>query len=373
MLSINTNQAAIQDLFYLGQAQNAVGSAMRRLSSGLRINSAADDPAGLAIAAKMTGQINGLDQATANAQNGVAMLSTADGALSQTQSIIQNIRTLAVQAANGTLTPSDRANLQATVDQLAAQLTSIAKQTQFNTLNLLNGSLQNVVLQVGANANQTISFTIGAMDAASLGLTSAILGGAGVSNFSSATIPVSSALSVGTTYTIQFDATNTQAVDLVLGGQVVAQATFTGPTVTPGTTLTFFDRTTATLVDSVLVAGATMVYTASGALGTLDYGGPNITTPTAAQAAIPAVDSANAVVLTQRGVVGAVVNRLQATISTLTVASQNLSIARGVIQDANIPQETMHLTQSQVLLQAGVAMLVQANTQPQALLRLITG
>src|SRR5579883_2148121 len=367
MLSINTNVSAINDLFYLGQAQNQVGQAMQRLSSGLQINSAADNPAGLAIAEKMTGQINGLDQAAANAQTGVAMLSTADGALSQTQAIIQQIRTLAVQASNGTLTASDRQNLQAEVDQLAAQLSSIAQQTQFNTLNLLDGTLQNVQLQVGANPNQTISFSIGAMSAQALGLTSGHFDVTGQSYFSSATIPSNSALTFGASFSIQVDSASATQIDLLYNGTVVATATLARSTVT------FYDKTTTTLVDAVLTVGATFITSTGLALGVLTYGGPNITTASAAEAAISAVDSANSVVTNQRAIIGAVVNRLQATISNLQVASQNLTESRGVIQDANIPKETMRLAQAQVLLQAGVAMLVQANTQPQLLLRLITG
>jgi len=339
MLSINTNVSAINDLFYLGQAQNQVGQAMQRLSSGLQINSAADNPAGLAIAEKMTGQINGLDQAAANAQTGVAMLSTADGALSQTQAIIQQIRTLAVQASNGTLTASDRQNLQAEVDQLAAQLSSIAQQTQFNTLNLLDGTLQNVQLQVGANPNQTISFSIGAMSAQALGLTSGHFDVTGQSYFSSATIPSNSALTFGASFSIQVDSASATQVDLLYNGTVVATATLSSATVAPGTTLTFYDKTTTTLVDAVLVSGASTFVTSTGlALGVLTYGGPNITTASAAEAAISAVDSANSVVTNQRAIIGAVVNRLQATISNLQVASQNLTESRGVIQDANIPR-----------------------------------
>jgi flagellin len=372
MLSINTNNTAMQDIFNLGQAQQSASNAMQQLSSGLQINSAADAPAGLAISAKMQAQISGFGQAVANGENGIAMLSTADGALSQTQSIIQQMRSLAVQAANGTLTSNDRSNLQTTVDQLAAELTSIAKQTQFNTQNLLDGSLSNVSLQVGANANQTLSFSVGAMDAASLGLTGAILGGSGTTNFASAAIASSSKLSVGSTYTIKWDASNTQAVDLVNSqGTVVAQQTGSG-TLAPGATVTFTDVNTGT--DATLVVGAaTLAYSSGATLGTLDYSGPNVSSAAAAQTAISSIDSAVSTVTTQRASIGAVENRLQATIAALQVAQQDLTNANGVIANANIPQETMALAQANVLEQGGVAMLIQANQQPQLLLKLITG
>ncbi|MHB8731705.1 MAG: flagellin N-terminal helical domain-containing protein [bacterium] len=371
MLSINTNVGALQDLFSLGQAQSAASSAMERLSTGLQINSASDAPAGLAVSAKMQAQIGGFMQAVSNAQNGNAMLATADGALSQTQSIIQQIRSISVQAANGTLTSSDRSNLQTTVDQLAAQLTNIAKQTQFNTQNLLDGTLSNVSLQVGANANQTISFSVSAMDAATLGLTGAILGGAGTTNFASASIGTSSKLAVGTTYTIKWDASNTQAIDLYNGSTLVAQQTGSG-TLANGATVTFTDVATGT--DATLVVGsATLTYSAGATLGTLDYSGPNVSTASAAQTSISSVDTAIQTVTNQRASIGAVQDRLTATIASLQVAEQNLTLANGVIQDANVPQETINLSRAQVLEQSGVSMLVHANQNPDILLKLITG
>lgn len=477
MLSINTNQSAIQDLFNLANAQSEIGLAMQRLSSGLRINSAVDDPAGLAISGKMQMQIAGLDQAVANGQAGIAMLQTADGALSQSQAIVQQMRSLAVEAANGTLTPTDRQAIQLEVNQLAQQLTNIAKQTQFNQQNLLDGSLQNLTLQVGANAGQTIAFSIGAMDANSLGLQSVqaqVSGSPAATEFTQApSVPTGSALAVGTTYNIAFGATtvtvtsstvgtpsvptgsalaggsysivlssdsyaylvNSSGVtvaksastvagagtgvtitfnDLTVSGQkdlqVVTSATLpsapssgsvislgtasvtvtlliqslsgttiataTNPTTSANGVISFYDATTAAQVDLVLGTGSTGLTVQSGtSIGQVApfYGGPIVTDQTSAQNAITKLDTAMSQVTSQRAVIGAVQNRLQATISALQVASQNLKVSNGVIADANIPREMMNLTRAQVLLQAGVSMLVQANTQPQLLLRIITG
>jgi len=476
MLSINNNSGAVQDTLYLGQAQQAMSTAMQRLSSGLSINTAADNPAGLAISAKMESQVSGLNQAVANAQTGTSLLQTADGALSQSQSIVQQMRTLAVQAANGTLTPTDRSTIQDEVNQLADQLTSIAQQTQFNTLNLLDGTLQNVTLQVGANANQTIGFGIGAMDANSLGLqtqqATLAAGSSAAADFVGGTSPSGSALAVGTTYSLVFGATaatftaadidaatvpsgsalqggtysivlstdsyaylllngatiakssaqvagdaaattfafndlaNPSQIDLegtVAAGKTIPDAPSTGSTalgtVAVQTTLhvengatviatatnpsssangaiTFYDATTASQADLVLEVGsAGAIMDSGGTIGNVNIaaGGPNVLDAADAQNAIASLDTALGLVTNQRALIGAVENRLTATVSNLQVTSQNLQSANGVIADANIPQEMMTFTQAQVQFQAGVSMLTQANAEPQLLLKIITG
>lgn len=166
---INHNLAALNTLNRLNAATNAQSKAMQRLSSGLRINSAADDAAGLAISEKMRSQIRGLDQATNNAQNGISLLQTAEGALNETHDILQRMRELAVQGANDTNTPEDRNQIQTELNQLMSEIDRIAKTTQFNTQNLLGGSFS-ATLQVGANAGQIITFSISAMDTAGLSL-----------------------------------------------------------------------------------------------------------------------------------------------------------------------------------------------------------
>lgn len=166
---INHNLAALNTLNRLNAATNAQSKAMQKLSSGLRINSAADDAAGLAISEKMRSQIRGLDQATNNAQNGISLLQTAEGALNETHDILQRMRELAVQGANDTNTTEDRDQIQTELNQLMSEIDRIANTTQFNTKNLLNGSFS-ATLQVGANAGQTISFSISAMNTGGLGL-----------------------------------------------------------------------------------------------------------------------------------------------------------------------------------------------------------
>ncbi|HHH39222.1 MAG TPA: flagellin, partial [Sedimenticola sp.] len=154
---INTNVASLTAQRNLNKSQSSLATAMQRLSSGLRINSAKDDAAGLAIAERMTSQIRGLNQAIRNANDGVSLAQTAEGALAETTNNLQRIRELAVQAANSTNSDSDRAALQAEVSQRLSEITRIGSQTQFNGLNLLDGSFTNQAFQVGANANQTIT------------------------------------------------------------------------------------------------------------------------------------------------------------------------------------------------------------------------
>ncbi len=169
-LTINTNIASINAQRNLGSSQRDLDIAMARLSSGLRINSAKDDAAGLAISDRMTSQIRGLNQAARNANDGISLAQTAEGALQETTNILQRMRELAIQAANDTNSSSDRASLQAEVDQLKQEITRIATSTSFNNQNILDGSMSNAQFQVGANANETISYSIDSAKAPDLGV-----------------------------------------------------------------------------------------------------------------------------------------------------------------------------------------------------------
>jgi flagellin len=168
-LTINTNVASLNAQRNLGNSQGALNKSMQRLSSGLRINSAKDDAAGLAISDRMTSQIRGLNQASRNANDGISLAQTAEGALQESTNIIQRMRELAVQSANDTNTASDRTSLQAEVDQLVAEMDRIAQTTTFNGRNVIDGSLSNATFQVGANAGETISFGIRAAGASDIG------------------------------------------------------------------------------------------------------------------------------------------------------------------------------------------------------------
>jgi len=178
---INHNLSAQNTLNALGKNNSATNKSLQKLSTGLRINGASDDAAGLAISEKMRGQISGLKQASANAQDGISLLQTAEGGLDQTHSILQRMRELAVQSASDTNTTDDRAKIQGEVDQLAKEISRISNTTEFNTQNLLAGGLSDT-FHIGANANQNISVSVSAMDAQSLGVAGNIVTAASVAN-----------------------------------------------------------------------------------------------------------------------------------------------------------------------------------------------
>lgn len=167
---INQNIAALNTHRYLSQNSILLNRAMERLSSGLRINRASDDPAGLAISEKLRAQVRGLQQASRNAQDGISLIQTAEGSLNETHSILQRVRELAVQAANDTLTSDDRSNIQSEIDSLLAEVDRIATSTEFNTKKLLDGGSATTALnfQVGANPGQSIAITIATATTAAL-------------------------------------------------------------------------------------------------------------------------------------------------------------------------------------------------------------
>ncbi|HEU5140609.1 MAG TPA: flagellin [Bacillales bacterium] len=177
-MRINHNIAALNTWHQLTSNSSNVQKSLEKLSSGLRINSAADDAAGLAISEKMRAQIRGLEQATRNAQDGISLLQTAEGALNETHSILQRMRELAVQSSNGTLTDEDRDKIQEEVDQLIEEIDEIAQDTQFNKKNLIDGSLSGtsgaITLQIGANSGQTMSVEIASATVSGLGLGSGV-------------------------------------------------------------------------------------------------------------------------------------------------------------------------------------------------------
>ncbi|WP_142415499.1 flagellin [Hathewaya massiliensis] len=173
---INHNMNAMNAHRMMTGNTTASGKSMEKLSSGLRINRAGDDAAGLAISEKMRGQIRGLNQASRNAQDGISLIQTAEGALNETHSILQRMRELSVQSANDTNVKVDRENLQKEVKELQSEINRIASQTQFNTKNLLNGSAKSMVFQIGANEKQYIELTIGTMNTAALSVNSIDIG-----------------------------------------------------------------------------------------------------------------------------------------------------------------------------------------------------
>ncbi|KPF48885.1 flagellin [beta proteobacterium AAP121] len=271
-LSINTNAVSLNAQRNLGMSQSSLSTSMQRLSSGLRVNSAKDDAAGLAIAERMNAQVRGNTVAIRNSNDAISLSQTAEGAIGKVGDMLQRMRELAVQSANATNGTTDRANLDAEFQQLGSEIGRTLSNTRFNGLAILGADAGAQVFQVGANATDTVTVT-----------------------------------------------TNNMATD----------ADITGAT------------------------------------------GGNITSAANATTALGQLDTALGAINEERAMYGAVQNRFDAIISTLQVATENESAARGRIMDADFATETANLSRSQILQQAGTAMVAQANQLPQNVLALI--
>ncbi|MDH5479430.1 MAG: flagellin [Nitrosomonas sp.] len=486
---INSNIASLTAQRNLNTSQSQLNTALERLSSGLRINSAKDDAAGLAISERMTSQIRGLNQAIRNANDGISLAQTAEGALGEIGNNLQRIRELAIQSANATNSASDRASLQAEAAQLVSEVTRVANQTQFNGLDLLDGSFTSQSFQVGANANQTIDISqIADARASALGNNTLVMSGsvldtvvaaaAGTAPASTVTADATVLLStnLGSTATgdisiaaadsaatiaskintaaagigITADADTTAtisgisaagSVSFTLNGTTAITASvadvndlsdlasaINGRQSSSGVTASFAnpsDKSTLTLTDKegndILIEGfthttaaATATVTGNGGTTNLVDAGANstriigsvtlataegqisvanqaaagalfdvatstfnavstldVSTAAGSQKAIDIVDAALSQVNGSRGDLGAVQNRFTSTIANLQTTSENLSASRSRIQDADFAEETAAMTRGQILQQAGVAILAQANSLPNNVLSLL--
>ena len=498
-LVLNTNISSLNAQNNLTGSQASLSQSLERLSSGLRINSAADDAAGLAISSQFTTQINGTNQAVRNANDAVSETQTAGGALNTVVSNLQSIRTLAVEAANGSNSASDRQALDAQVQQQISEITQIASQTSFNGLSVLNGTSGVTTYQVGANVGNTISInltqgvganqigavaskltevsggqtngglkiSVGSAPAVTVGASAlfattattggpnafayqsgnsayaqaAAINGAGVSgltatatnnqlatyaapgagayalsingvsvlNTTTAPASVGAVIDAINSFSTQdggvtaaasgagfiltaADGSDIQIAQTAVSGGITAVQGYdpsaaSGAGAVIGTASTPVGFAGAAVVGSgqlslsagqnVQVSGATADLTASGytaattitATGTL--AGKNVLTVAGANATIQAVDSALQTVSGFQSQLGAIQNRFTAAVSNLQSTAQNLTQSRSTIQDADFAAETANLTQSQVLEQAGISVLAQANQQPQLILKLL--
>ncbi|SFM31771.1 flagellin [Ectothiorhodospira mobilis] len=383
---INTNIASLTAQRNLNASQSQLQTSLERLSSGLRINSAKDDAAGLAISERFTAQINGQNQAIRNANDGISFAQTAEGALSEIGNITQRIRELAVQSANATNSASDREALNNEVKQSIAEINRIASSTQFNSANVLDGSVEDLIFQVGANAGQTIK--VDGMDSRGSELGALIKSTDGFKTGGGADISVDDIFASGTA---------SYGMTVVYGGSSVAIS---------GTASSMDDIVSAinaksadTGVKANLSAdGENLVFSAAlddeNAGGTLtikgiDVGGNTeadvdlggVTTTTLNDVAVDTVDNANKAIVTvdyvldqvnsMRADLGAVQNRFESTVNNLEVSSENLAASRSRIQDADFAAETAALTRAQILQQAGTSVLAQANQAPNNVLALL--
>lgn len=383
---INTNIASLNAQRNLNATQRDANVALERLSSGLRINSAKDDAAGLAISERFQSQITGLNMAQRNANDGISLAQTTEGALDEITSNLQRIRELAVQSANASNSPSDRQALNAEVQQRIEEINRISGQTSFNGLKVLDGSLLTQTFQVGANTGDTISVsgfdTRGSQLGSTINETAGLLGltdGAGDT--------LQTIFDEGRTVDISFGITGTDGTVTnvtVTGagslqdvlGEINAQSPVTGVNVN-------MDRTNGELIFSsqfgedfqvaINPGGTTQTVAATAALNTITANDTDISTQDGADLAMISVDYAISTINGIRAELGAVQNRFESTIANLSTTSENLSAANSRIRDADFAAESAELARTQVLQQAGLSVLAQANARPQQVLQLLQG
>lgn len=390
-LSIATNTGALMAAASATSVNKDMETSMERLSTGKRINSASDDAAGVAIASRLSSEIRGTNQAIRNAQDGQALINTAEGAHKEIENILQRMREVAVQSSNDTNDSADRVNLQAEMSALATEIDRIASTTTWAGQELLSGAggvNGTFNLQVGGNTGtgDTISVTIGAMSTAALGsadtITAAtteqtvVIGTATVAtDTASLTISVSGETDVVITSAVV--AAGASAADVATAIKTAFDAgSFAGYTLADnGSGKLSLSRADGTNFTSALSTTGTGTITTAAATSTDGdvQGNFDISTRALAIAAITLMDTAISTVNTQRGQLGAVSNRLDNTVSNLTNISINLEGGRGRIEDADFAAESTSLAKSQILQQASTAMLAQANASKQNVLSLLQG
>ncbi len=382
---INHNMSAINTYRQLTTNNSNNAKSLEKLSSGLRINRAGDDAAGLAISEKMRGQIRGLDQAQRNAQDSISLIQTAEGALNETHSILQRMRELAVQASNDTNSTTDRDEIQKEIDQLTDEIDRIANTTEFNTQKLLDGSKKGLVKAENAKAEIELN-------------TKANITGVSVTT------------SAGTSATIIITRTNDSSTGFAAGDFSIGDPSSTSASLTSGTTISMAGGATITLsgddlsklavgesitisikakIDvsnnvedafsmqigansgqNILVGINNMKAEKIGVRGT-DGKALDVSDYKNATAAIKTINNAIETVSAERSKLGAVQNRLEHTINNLGTSSENLTAAESRIRDVDMAKEMMNFQKNNILSQAAQAMLAQANQQPQGVLQLL--
>lgn len=410
---INTNVMSLNAQRNMLKSSGDLANSMQRLSTGLRINSAKDDAAGLAISSRMTGQIRGMNQAVRNANDGISLVQTAEGALQTVSDNLQRVRELAVESTNSSNTAADRTALDTEAKSLLKEINRVASQTQFNGQNLTDGSFGSGIFQVGANSAQTI--TVGTLTnatttamgrvqhATASGLANANFdNGAGKVYSDSALTTLASGtgngisdLSAVVAGSITIKDANGNAIDigaLSAAGSVkerMGQVVEAINNVSTPTGVSAYVETNATTGAQTIKLTSTHDITVGGtddgsktgiATGTAQTASESealdklsIDTYAGADLAIKQVDAALKKVNSDRASMGALQSRFESAVTNLTTSSENLSSARSRIQDADFAAETANLTRAQILQQAGTAMLSQANSAPQSVLSLLKG
>jgi flagellin len=376
MIGINSNINSLVAQQNLNGTQSALSSAITRLSSGKRINGAADDAAGLAISTRMSAQINGLNQGVSNANDGVSMVQTASSGLSQITDNLQRIRQLAVQASSGSLSDADKASLQKEVTQRISEINRISSQTQYNGTNLLDGSAGVKSFQVGANVGQSITINLGS----AANVSASQLGGSNpqkgtvVGTLDGLSLSSTGAAATGSSVAI----TSLNVIADGNGGFTYSDQNNTALSTSSFTVTNVFSATTSgsmtlntTNVPTTNTAATTELATLNANAVPPQISKVDISAANGASAAIEAIDNALDSVNSLQAQLGAVQNRFSSVAATQTAQSTNLSSAQSQITDANFAQETANLSKAQVLQQAGISVLAQANSMPQQVLKLL--
>ncbi len=397
MTTINTNVMSMTAQRNLGTTSSSLATSMQRLSSGLRVNSAKDDAAGLAISERMNAQVRGLSVAARNANDGISLAQTAEGALGKVGDMLQRMRELAVQSANASNNSSDRTALQAEVTQLRSEIDRVAKTTSFNGTKLLDGTFANATFQVGANAGEGIAIE------STADVRAQSLGGASFLSTTGMTWATGVATSAGTITGMSVTGPKGNIipvgnVDIAAGDTAVQvvkkmEAAFNAATYDTGLIARATANTTQMSLDSVTewvdgsgaAAGFTINGGTSSAAGITTFGlvgGPaaaplkrledlDVSTVIGAGQAITLTDKAMTTINSARADLGALQSRFENAVANIQITGENISAARGRIVDADFAKETSNLSRAQILQQAGTAMVAQANQAQQGVLSLL--
>ncbi len=374
MATINTNMSANIAANAMTRNERSMSQTMERLSTGIRINSAKDDAAGLAISSKMTSQINGLNQAVRNANDAISMIQVAEGAMKEVTNMMQRMRELAVQAISDSNTASDRTALNNEYKQLSQEVQRVAENTQWNGTNILDGARTQTTFQIGANASQTISVNFGDLATNNVthtddGLDAIVITGElKTGDVISYKVTASdgteqfATMEVGASDTL---ATSPTVTELTSAGGAATEMTSAGNTTSGSThTLVITDVTgglTVSKISDVAVSRGTHAPVAA----------TDITSSTLANTALGVLDTAINGVNTTRAGLGASMSRLEYASDNLQNVAQNTASARSRVMDADYAAETTELARTQIIQQAGTAMLAQANQSQQAVLALL--
>lgn len=369
---INTNVSSLNAQRNLTKTQSALQQSLQRLSSGLRINSAKDDAAGIAIASRMTAQIRGIGQAVRNANNAISLVQTMEGGLDEIHNMLQRMRELAVQAADDSNTSTDRTSLNAEFSALKTEIDRIADSTKFNSQNVLNGGFGSTISNVGTNLS------------AANGIVNIESTGAAVAN--GYTLTVSAGTNSGKKFTLTQGA-NSQVIDdvAVPTGFNTTQLNFSSLGIKITFNSNIQDINLNNTFDVAAASGTFQIGDENGATNRITITSvdarvsnlsatlvtADLTTLTNAQSAIDSVQTALNKVLSYKGDLGAVNNRLEYTVANLQNISENVSAARSRIMDADFAAETAAMTRATILQQAGISVLAQANSAPQSVLALL--